>query len=164
MELANAGYFSKTHGIKGHLVLKQGSTYLSEEATVVFVDMNGGRAPYFISDRKMAGQNLIIGLEDIDTVEKARTLTGKAVYAEQRFLAIEEAEHAWLGFNLVDRRHGLLGKVEEVSDNGQQLIATLKYKGRELMLPLVEAFVERIDEEGGVIHYNAPDGLIDLYL
>lgn len=137
---------------------------MREEATVLFVDVNGGRAPYFISNLKMAGQNLIVGLEGIDTVEQARALTGKAVFAEPKYLEADDQGHDWLGFELVDRTHGTLGKVEDVSDNGQQLIVTLKYKGRELLLPLVEAFVERVDEAGRVIHYNAPEGLIDLYL
>jgi 16S rRNA processing protein RimM len=38
------------------------------------------------------------------------------------------------------------------------------YKNKEIILPLVNDFIEKIDETDRKIYYNAPEGLIDVYL
>ncbi len=64
----------------------------------------------------------------------------------------------------MDAQFGSLGNILEVTDNGSQELFVLNYKGREVLLPFVEDFVERVDEEAKKIFFNAPEGLIDLYL
>ena len=41
---------------------------------------------------------------------------------------------------------------------------SIPFRGKEVILPLVEDFVQRIDEKEKKLYYNAPEGLIDLYL
>jgi 16S rRNA processing protein RimM len=38
------------------------------------------------------------------------------------------------------------------------------YKEKEIILPLVEDFIEKIDENEKKLFFNAPEGLIDVYL
>lgn len=164
MDLGEAGYFSKTHGVKGQLVLKQSCNFFEDQVKVLFVDANGSKAPYFISDLKANPHGLIIQLEGLESVEKARELLGKTVYIESRFIEEEDGQDNWTGFEVLDKHFGHLGKVEEVSDNGQQTLLKLMFRGCEIMLPMVDAFIEKIDEADKKIWYNAPEGLIDLYL
>lgn len=164
MDLAEVGYLSKTHGVKGQLVLKQSQNFCEDDVKVVFLEVNGNKVPYFVLDFKSAGNNLIVSFEEVETVEKARLLCGKALFIEKRFIEEEEPEDNWLGFELIDKQYGSLGNITEVADNGQQLILTLNYNSKEVILPMVDDFVEKIDMEANKIWYSAPEGLIDIYL
>lgn len=164
MELSQIGYFTKTHGVKGHLILKAEKSFFTDELKVLFIDSPSGKAPHFVNELKESNTGLIIGLEDVATVEKARLLLGKAVYVQSSLLDSDDEEFDWIGYTLVDKTFGVLGQVTGVSDNGQQLLLSVEYKGREVLLPLVEDFIEKIEEESRTLFFNAPEGLIELYL
>jgi 16S rRNA processing protein RimM len=164
MELEQAGYFSKTHGVKGQLLLRLEKELYPEELKALFIETATGKAPYFVKELKETAQGLIIGLEELNTVEQARPLIGKAVYVPADLIAEEEEADDWTGYELVDRHFGTLGPVTGTSDNGEQVLLSLQYRGKEVLLPLVEDFVERVDEENRVLYFHAPEGLIGLYL
>jgi len=164
MELTQVGYFSKTHGVKGLLILKVEKDFVVEELKAVFIESPTGKAPYFISEVKEANNGLIIGLEEINAVERAKLLLGKAVFIDSELVNEEEEEFNWIGFELIDKNFGSLGKISGVSDNGHQVLLSIEYKGKEVLLPLVEDFIGKIDEKGKKLFFNGPEGLIDLYL
>ena len=164
MKLVFAGYFGKTHGLKGHLIFKTDNVLGIEKIKALFVEVAGNKVPYFINDVKESNNGFIVGLEEIDSVEKARQMVGKTVFADERFVEQEDPESGWLGFELIDKHYGSLGKIEDVSDNGQQLLVTVKYKGKEIILPLVDDFIEKVDEKKKTIFFVAPEGLIQLFI
>jgi 16S rRNA processing protein RimM len=163
MNLSEIGYFSKTHGIKGHLILKSEVEFDLENLTALFVDVSGGKAPYFIRGIDEAKNDLRILLEEIDTVEKARSLVGKKVFINSELIAEEESQDL-RGYELIEKKLGSLGKITGVTDNGAQILVSIIYKEKEVILPLVEELIEGVDEEERKIMYNAPEGLIEMYL
>jgi 16S rRNA processing protein RimM len=164
MELAYVGYFSKVHGIKGQLVLRLEHDFLVDEVNALFIETTTGKAPYYISDIKENKSGLIMSLEELDTVEKARSLTGKKVFVDSKFMIEEEEDFNWIGYELIDKSYGSIGKISELTNNGVQLLITVSFNGKEIILPLVEDFIERIDEAEKKLFFNAPEGLIDVYL
>lgn len=164
MNLTEIGCFSKTHGIKGTLVLKAKGEVEWSDLKVLFVDMSGNKAPFFIKKCNEANQGILLELEEVDTVEKATALLNKSVYAEERFVIEEEEAGQWLGFEVIDRNRGPLGTVQAESNNGQHSIIEVNYSGYLVLLPMVEEFMVKIDEVKKQIQYHAPEGLIDLYL
>lgn len=164
MDLTQVGYFSKTHGVKGHLVLKADKDFNTDDLKAIFIETATGRAPYFISELKESNNGLIIVLEDVNAVEKAKLLLNKAVYIDATLLNEETADFDYIGFELIDKNFGTLGNIIGMSDNGRQLLLSIQHKGKEVILPLVDDFIEKIDEEEKKIFFNAPEGLIDLYL
>lgn len=164
MELALLGYFSKTHGVKGQLLLRADHDFDAQGTRALFVDQEGSRAPYFVVELRAGSSGYLVELEEVNSVENARALVGKAVYIEAALLIAEEEEPDFTGFELVDAQYGSLGTILELSDNGAQVLASLRHGDKEVILPLVEAFIERVDEEQKKIFYTAPDGLISLYL
>jgi len=164
MDLVQVGYFSKTHGVKGHLILKADKYFFAEDVKAIFLDSSTGKAPYFISEIKEATMGFIVLLEEVSAIEKAKTLLGKAVFIDASFIDEQEEEFNWIGFQLIDKNFGVLGEIGRVSDNGHQVLLSILYKGKEVLLPLVEDFIEKIDEEGKKLYFNAPEGLIDVYL
>lgn len=164
MQLQQIGYFSKTHGVKGQLVLRAERDFDANGLQALFVDNGGNAAPFFVSALTQGGAGHFVSLEDIDTVEKAKTLVGKAVLVEASLVKPEEVVNDWTGFELHDHRLGNLGAILEISDNGAQLLASLQYQGREVILPLADALIQEVDTTQRVIRYNAPEGLIEVYL
>lgn len=164
MDLSPIGYFSKTHGVKGQLILKTEKDFDVDALKALFIETATGKAPYFVTEVKEAGANLVLELEEVPNVEKARMLIGKQVYIDASLIEEEESDDAWIGFELIDAHHGSLGQVSAVSDNGQQMLLSLQHKGKEIILPMVEEFIEKIDEENKKIFFQAPEGLIELYL
>lgn len=164
MELTQIGYFSKTHGTKGELSLKYSIDFFVDEVNAVFIDTATGKAPYFVKEIKQANNGLIVGLEDIDSIEKAKSLVGKSVFIDSEFIDKDTETLDWIGFEVIDHIHGNLGKIIDVNDNGTQLLVTINYKTKEIILPLVEDLIEKIDEENKQIFYKSPEGLIDIYI
>ncbi len=165
MELKQVGYFSKTHGVKGHLILKEDLLLKSNEVKAIFLETSGGgKAPYFISELKESNLGWIVKLEEVNAVEQAKFLIGKKVFAEAKWVEEEEPDFDWIGYEVIDAHYGVLGLVDGMTDNGEQVLLSLQYKGKEVILPLVEEFVEKIEEETRQLFFRAPDGLIDVYL
>jgi 16S rRNA processing protein RimM len=165
MDLSFVGYFIKTHGFKGQLIFKIDHDFEIEKAKALFVETAGSKAPFFISELKEGNNGIIIGLEDVESEAKAKSLIGKKIYAETTLLFIEEEDdNEWLGFEVIDKNFGSLGAVHEVSDNGEQLLLSLTFKDKEVILPLVDEFITQIDAQNKKLYFNAPEGLIDVYL
>ncbi|HQQ93623.1 MAG TPA: ribosome maturation factor RimM [Bacteroidia bacterium] len=164
MNLAELGYFSRTHGTKGQLVLKTSLEFDAGAMQAVFIEQNGSKAPYFILETKQAGGELILSLEGVDSPEKAKALLNRTLFAEEKYLVQQAGEQDWLGFELVDQNRGSLGKIDGISHNGQQSLLHLNLEGKEVILPMVDEFVKRIDHDLKTIYYEAPEGLIELYL
>lgn len=164
MELKEIGYFSKTHGIKGHLILKNDKDFFFEEANALFLEVSGGKAPYFISNIKESNNGLIVLLEDVNAIEKAKLLIGKKIFIDEKFLCEEEEKDNWVGYELIDISFGSLGNITEVNDSGYQVLISVIYKGKEVILPLVDDFIQSIDNDAKKISFKAPEGLIDLYI
>jgi 16S rRNA processing protein RimM len=164
MEFSSIGYFTKTHGVKGQLILRDEEDFETQGLTAFFLDADGGKAPYFIEELTDAAQGLIVKLEEVDSIEQAKTFIKKTVYIESRFILEKEEEDSYIGFEVIDEQLGSLGLVTGTSDNGQQDLLSLSYKGKEVILPLAEELVLRIDDTAKIIWYRAPEGLVAIYL
>jgi 16S rRNA processing protein RimM len=164
MDLSVIGYFSKTHGVKGQLIIKVDKEFFSEDVKAIFIETSTGLAPYFVKELSPNNSGYIIELEDVDAIEKAKLLIGKKVHINTDLLDEQEEEFDWQGFEVIDSKFGSLGTVFNMSDNGHQVLLSIMYKEKEIILPLVEDFIEKIDENEKKLFFNAPEGLIDVYL
>lgn len=164
MELVEIGYFSKTHGTKGELLLKYTINFFTEELNAIFINTATGKAPYFVAEIKSSNHGLIVALEDIDSIEKAKIFVGKTIFISSEFVDSESESFNWIGFEVIDNKYGSLGNIINYSDNGAQELITVNYKSKEIILPFVEELVEKIDEAKRQIFYKSPEGLVDIYI
>lgn len=164
------GYITKTKGLKGEVQL-----YFEYDAPelldldVVFAEMNGKMVPFFVSACKLQHNNTgNIYFDDIDHIDKAQVLLRKKIYLPLDKMPDREDEEFQYtdleGFIAADQTHGELGEIMEVNEYPQQFIATVSYKGRDIMFPLNEDLIIEIDEEEGTLLVDLPEGLLDLYL
>lgn len=164
MEVTQIGYFSKTHGIKGELVLKHSVNFTIEDVKAIFIETATGKAPYFVKEIKSSNNGLIVCLEDINSIEKAKSFVGKSVFIHSEFVDLTSQADDWIGFEVIDNIHGNLGKIINVNDSGSQTLVTINYNSKEIILPLVEDLIEKIDEDKKQIFYKSPEGLINIYI
>jgi len=164
MQVKVLGYFSKTKGVKGELILKTDELFEIDEVKAFFTENSGSMAPHFIEKIEENNTSITVKLDGVNSVEAAKSFVGKRVFIEEKYIVKEEEGHDWVGYELIDEKHGSLGKILSVDDNGAQLLVQLNYKEKDIVLPLVEELIGALNTEEKVIHYNSPDGLIEMYL
>ena len=164
MEVKAIGSFVRTHGVKGQVILMEQNDFEVQGLQAFFIDTSTGKEPYFIEEMRDAEQGLIVKLEGIDSVEAAKKILKKTVYVDAKFYIEEEEQLTYVGYTLHDAALGALGVITAGSNNGVQDLVSLQYNGKEVILPIVPEFIEKIDEAAKVIYYKAPEGLIEIYL
>ncbi len=163
MKLAEVGYFSKTHGLKGHLQLNVSTDFDIENCNALFVKLPGAEVPHFISDFRENKNGFILLLEELNTIEKVKDLVGKKVFVNGEYIFQDDTKDL-IGYMVIDEEFGEVGKVSELEDNGADIILIIDHKGKQVMLPMNDDLVQDIDDATRSIKYKAPKGLIEMYL
>jgi 16S rRNA processing protein RimM len=135
------------------------------EAEVLFAPVDGSPVPYF-NEGVLLESPLVIKLEDVDTKEAAKALTGldillPAEEVEAEELGIEDFR-LLEGFTVVTETEGEIGPILSVEAYPEQILALVSYQGREILIPLNETFLQVIDPEAERVEMQLPEGLLDL--
>ena len=164
------GKITKTHGLKGEVVLWLDVDFPEdyEDLESVFLDVRGELIPHFIETYRQSGNRAIVKFEDIDTFEKAETMINF-----QAFLPLEELPeltneqfyyHEIIDYQIVDKNLGELGKVLTVHSMQAQDLMVMEYKGKEVLIPVISEIVLTADKEAKILHVNLPEGLLEVYM
>ena len=168
METKEIGYISKTHGLKGHIILRLNELINIDEDAIksIFLDINGSQVPYFIEECRPNNTGYIIKLETIDTVDTSKKLIGKKAFALSDFvLENDESLKEFIGYAIIDVKSwniGNIADVDEKTDNA--IIKVIHPSGVEIILPFNDDFIIEIDDDLKTIEFNAPEGLIEMFL
>ncbi len=168
METEEIGYISKTHGLKGHVILRLNELINIDEEGIksIFLDINGSQVPYFIEECRPNNTGYIIKLETIDTVDTSKKLIGKKAFALTDFiLENDESLNEFIGYAIIDSRLGNIGNIADVDEKTDNAIVKVIHpSGVEIILPFNDDFIVEIDDDLKTIEFNAPEGLIEMYL
>ncbi|MBL7720325.1 MAG: 16S rRNA processing protein RimM [Flavipsychrobacter sp.] len=163
------GKIVAAHGLQGAVILTHivgHSDWLKKEMPL-FIELNkGSYIPYFTEQFRAANdEEYIVNLEEVTQVEQAKKLVGKQVYAQENLLehTASDSPLLWIGFEVTDRKHGKLGKIDDVMLTANQWLAQLTYKDAEVLIPLIEQTIEGIDLKKKKIAVNLPEGLLEVY-
>jgi 16S rRNA processing protein RimM len=162
MTLKPVGYFSKPHGLKGHLILFTNLDF-KKKPNVLFITQSGSQAPYFIEEFKPFNNGFLVKLETINDINSANLLKNKEVLTEDKFLA-KEKEFEFLNFTLIDELKGEVGLITGLEGNAANPLLIVSKGEKEILLPFSEELVMKIVKTKKQLFYKAPEGLIDLYL
>jgi len=165
------GYVSKTHGLQGEV-----SVYLDvdfpeeyEEMESVFLQLSGSGTliPFFVEDLRWQKDNAIVKFEDIDSIEQAEELIKAQLFLPlDQLPPLEEDQyyfHEIVGFQVVDENEGELGTVKDVYEAGAQNLIAMDYCEQEILIPLNDEVVLKVDKVLQVVHTRLPQGLLDIY-
>ncbi len=171
-EFTPIGTIQKPHGLKGEVVLlfEESFDESLEEAEILFIEIEGGLVPFFISEeglRFRTSDSAIVQFDELDSQEKAKDLGGSKVYLhnEEIFEQEEEGTLSYLnGFIVFDKKSGKLGPVIQIDDFAGNIVITVEHGQTEVLIPLSDNIIENIDEHKKELFLDCPEGLIELYL
>ena len=164
------GRIVKTHGIKGEVTLRIDNDDFDdiEELNYFLLDLNDKLIPFFIENIGYHSNKSFILFQDINTLEAASQLVGKAAYLPLDLLPEREGSdfysHEVIDFVVIDDEKGELGKVKEIIEYPTQSLIQIIKDDKEILIPIHEDIVKNVDREGKKICIKAPSGLIDMYL
>ena len=72
--------------------------------------------------------------------------------------------HEIIGFTVIDNEFGEVGTVTSVNDTTAQALFEIDRNGKEILIPINDQFIQKVDHAGKTIFLEVPEGLIDLYL
>lgn len=163
------GKLAASTGLKGELVLQHSlgkKTSLKGLEAIFLEESKDNFIPYFIQSAKIRNeQEVIIKLEGIDVMEQARKLTPREVWmAEDDFkkFSAKSSPIALLGFHMIQGDEDL-GEILEVIEQPHQILCSLLINGKEALIPVHEASLEKMDIKNRKIYVILPDGLLDIY-
>lgn len=161
------GFIKKTHGVAGEVlvVFPEGLDPVFEKLDYLFFEVDGLLVPFFIESlhfRSDTTVNIQLGL--IGSQEKAKQFVGCRLFTEKENIEIsEEGFHLEMlkGFTLLDKTIGQIGPVLFTENFGGNMVLTVKYLNREVMVPINEDLIVRIDREQLILVMDLPVGLLD---
>jgi len=164
------GYTSKVTGLKGHIqaVFDVDDAKKYNELDALFIEINQGLVPFFITEIKIQQKGASILLDGIDNSIKAKELIGKSIYLPLTNLPKlknnEFYHHEIIGYTVIDTKAGEIGTIKEVLEYPQQAIFQIMQGSKEILIPAKKEFIEKIIHDKKIIEVTTPDGLLDIYL
>lgn len=164
------GKITKPFGVKGQVVIFLDVDTPSDYAELdsVLVEGKGGvLIPYFIEDLNLNGNKAIVTFEDL-TPQESLALIGHELYLPITLLPKLTGNqfyfHEVTGFKVVDDEKGDIGTIQTVIDYPAQALFQIDKNGTEILIPVIDEVIQKVDREQKTIFISAPKGLIDLYL
>ena len=69
-----------------------------------------------------------------------------------------------IGFTILDSEHGDIGIIESVNDSASQVLFEVKKGNKELLIPVTDDIITKVDRKSKTVHVTTPEGLVQLYL
>ena len=159
------------YSFKGELLIKLDTDQpeLYEALDAVFIDVRNTLIPFFIETSQLHKSDLLrVQFEDINTEADADALIKCEVYLPLEFLPKLEGDkfyfHEVIGFAVEDVNYGKVGILVGINDTTAQALFEIEHEGKQILIPMNDAFIDKVDKKNKIIIVKTPEGLIDLYL
>jgi 16S rRNA processing protein RimM len=172
-QYVSIGYIKKPHGVKGEVRVTIADEYWEDflQTPVIFLRIKGKPVPYFVEEVR-PGNLMLVKFEQVSSLTQALELSSCEILLKNTDVlprsTADNLSKQGLGFNhcqgyeLIDVEKGAVGIISEILDLPQQEMAIVEYKGKELMIPLHDQLVEKLDGKNKKLLLRLPDGLLDL--
>ena len=159
------------YSFKGEVLVKLDTDEpeIYENMESVLVSLGNNLVPFFIDRCRLHKSNLLrIDFEEVKDEPTADKLIGAELYLPLTMLPPLTGNkfyfHEVIGFTLMDEVYGDIGVIESVNDSTSQDLFEVKKGDKELLIPVSDNIIIRVDRENKTIHVKTPEGLVDLYL
>jgi len=165
------GKIVRKHSFRGEVVAKLDTDEpeLYQNLESVFVALGNNLVPFFIEESLLQkGNQLRIRFEDVDSEEDADAIMKADLYLPVEFLPKLSGNkfyfHEIIDFDIEDVNHGFVGVITGVNDASAQPLFEIDANGVDILIPMIDHFIKKVDRENKKIIVETPEGLIDLYL
>ena len=165
------GKIVSKHSYRGEVLIKLDTDepQIYENMESVFVALGNSLVPFFIDKSRLHKSSLLrVQFEEIRSEEEADKIMGSELYLplelSPKLGGNKFYYHEIIGFSLQDEEHGFIGTITGVNDNTSQALIEAEKDGRDVLIPISDEIIQKVDREKKVIYVRTPEGLIDLYL
>jgi 16S rRNA processing protein RimM len=165
------GRILKTYGNQGHVL-----AYLDvddpgnyQQMKCIYVGVDETRIPFFLISVELRPKNQAVLLfEDTFSAQDAEIYEGKELFLPLSLLPKLEGNkfyyHEVVGFAVIDNKHGNIGHLKSIVDLPRQSLLQVLFKKKEILVPLTDEILLKVDRDKKELLIDAPEGLIDIYL
>jgi len=170
MEYFKIGKLVAVHGLTGELVLKHElgkKTSLKGLKNIFIEEGKDSFLPWFIESAKIKNEEeIFLKLDGVNTRETAKKMTRKEVWLTEtdfKKYAARSAPANLIGYIIVNEKKPL-AEILEVIEQPHQMLCRIEIKEKEVLVPLNESTIEKIDHKKKQVLVKLPEGLLDIYL
>lgn len=167
-EIFKIGRFTKPHGIKGEIAFSFDNDIFDRvDCPYLICKIDGIFVPFFIKEYRFKGADTaLITFEDITSDIEAKRFNGLEVYFPRKYYEedtdVDYTLEYFIGFSVIDNRHGKIGKIMDVDENTINTLFLLENPvGEEIIIPATDDFIIEIDNGKKILYVNLPEGLIE---
>ncbi|MDO1501776.1 ribosome maturation factor RimM [Winogradskyella maritima] len=165
------GKIVKKYSFKGEVLAKLDTDEpeLYDNLDAIFIDLRGNLVPFFIEASQLHKSDLLrLKFEDVTTEADADTLIKTELYLPLEMLPKLEGDkfyfHEVIGFKIEDKNFGEVGTITGINDSTAQSLFEIDRNGTEILIPMNDEFIVKVDRNNKRIVVDTPEGLIDLYI
>lgn len=169
-EYFKIGKLVSTFGLKGELILKHNlgkKTSLKGLQAIFIEERKESFIPWFIESVRMKNEDEVyLILQEVNSKEAATRLVQKEAWLPEsdfKKFSSKTAPINLLGFTVFDNEKEL-GIILEVIEQPHQLLCRLEIEGKEVLIPLHEETILKIDRKQRQVIVELPEGLLEIYL
>lgn len=164
------GKIIRTHGYKGGLkaIFDVDNPLEYKQLDMVFIELKGRLIPWMIENIHFENNKANLGLADVKSMEEAEKLVGHFLYLPENLLPKLKGNkfyfHEVEGFKVNDAKHGDIGTIDRIIDLPNNPLFAITFNNKEVLLPVSDEMIVKVDRKKKIIYVRAPEGLIDIYL
>ena len=164
-EVYKIGRLGKAHGIRGEVsFLFDDDVFDRVDADYLILDIDGILVPFFMEEyRFKSDANALVKFDGIDTLERAKELTGCDVYFPRELSDEDDERISWaeiVGYELIDSEtRTVAGTIASIDDSTMNTLFELE-DGR--LIPASEELIQAIDTKKHQIEIKLPEGILEL--
>ena len=170
IEYFKIGKLVAVHSLKGELLLKHmlgKKTSLKGLQAIFIEERKESFLPWFIESVKIKNdEEIFLKLEGVNTREAAMRLVQKEIWIMEpdfKKFSAKTSPANLLGYTIINEKESL-GKILEVIEQPHQLLCRLEINSKEVLIPLNEDTLQKIDHKKELVTVQLPDGLLEIYL
>lgn len=165
------GKIVKKYSFKGEVLAKLDTDQpeIYENLDAVFLELRNNLVPFFVESSQLHKSTLLrLKFEDVETEADADAIMKSNLYLPLNLLPKLEGNkfyfHEVIGFTIEDKNFGEVGLIKSINDSTLQALFEVDRHGTEILIPMNDEFILKVDRENKTILVETPEGLIDLYL
>lgn len=165
------GKIVSKYSFKGEVLVKidTDEPELYDNMESVFVALRNNLVPFFIAKCRLHKSQLLrIDFEEVNSEDDADKIMGSKLYLPLSFLPKLTGNkfyfHEVIGFTVSDDVHGDIGIIQSINDTTSQALFEILKGDKQLLIPINDDIITKVDRENKTIFVSTPEGLVSLYL
>jgi len=140
---------------------------LTRNPLFLICELDGIFVPFRIKNyRFISDSTAYIQLKNIVSDQQARMFINKEIYYPKKYIEenAENSSFTWddfIDFILIDEQLGKIGRIVDVDTTTINTLFIVKKGNEEILIPAVEEFILRIDEDRKELVVELPEGLVE---